>query len=276
MVYAVGVVTDGEGGSDEIGSDMLETLRELRKNKSVKAVVLRINSGGGSGLMSEQIWREVCLLKRDRPVIVSMGDYAASGGYYMACAADCIVAEPMTITGSIGVFGMLPNVGRALSDKLGIHVEAINTNASSDWLDGMRPMTVSEYEIMQHSVDRFYDTFVRRVADGRHLNVKYVDRIAQGRVWTGRDALGKGLVDTLGGLDLAVRIAADQAKLSKYSVWEQPVIESFFTRMVTSFSGARAERKMVPAFFAPYYDVEKALRGRNGVQAMLPYRIAIQ
>ena len=278
VVYASGTITDGEGGPEEIGSDMLETLRKLRKEKSVKAVVLRINSPGGSGLMSEQIWREVTLLKRDRPVIVSMGDYAASGGYYIACAADRIVAEPMTVTGSIGVFGILPNIGKTLSDKLGVRVETVRTNTSSDWMSGMRSMTAGEYEIMQQSVDRFYDTFVRRVADGRRLGVKYVDQIAQGRVWTGRDALGKGLVDTLGGLDLAIRIAAEQAKLSKYTVWERPVMESFFTRMLSSLSGARAARveQAVPALFAPYVEAEKALRGRSGVQAMLPYRITIQ
>ena len=278
VVYAVGNVTDGEGGSEEIGSDMLETLRKLRKEKSVKAVVLRINSPGGSGLMSEQIWREVTLLKRDRPVIVSMGDYAASGGYYIACAADCIVAEPMTVTGSIGVFGMIPNIGKTLSDKLGVRVETVSTNQSSDWMSGMRSMTAGEYEIMQQSVDRFYDTCVRRVADGRKLGVRYVDQIAQGRVWTGRDALGKGLVDTLGGLDLAIRMAADQAKLSKYAVWERPVMESFFTRIFSSLSGARAGRaeQAVPALFAPYVEAERALRGRSGVQAMLPYQVTIQ
>jgi protease-4 len=171
---------------------------------------------------------------------------------------------------------MVPNVGRALSDKLGIQVETINTSASSDWLGGMRPMTVSEYDIMQQSVDRFYDTFVRRVADGRHLGVKYVDRLAQGRVWTGRDAYGKGLVDTLGGLDLAVRMAADQAKLSKYTVMERPHMESLITRMLSSLSGAKAAKQPVTALLSPYYEVEKVLRGHAGVQAMLPYRIMIQ
>ena len=273
-------MVDGEGGQDEIGSDMLETLRKLRDEKSVKAVVLRINSGGGSGLMSEQIWREVTLLKRDRPVIVSMGDYAASGGYYIACAADRIVAEPTTITGSIGVFWMVPSLGRTLSRKLGVDVETVNTNSSSDWLNGLRTMTESEYDIVQQSVDRFYDTFVRRVADGRRLGVRYVDGIAQGRVWTGEQALGKGLVDTLGGLDLAIRIAAEQAKLSKYAIMERPVMENFFSRMLTAMSGARAvrnsSRNALPAAFAPYLELERTLRGRSGVQAMLPYQITIR
>ena len=280
VVYATGTVVDGEGGTDEIGSDMLETLRKLREEKSVKAVVLRINSGGGSGLMSEQIWREVTLLKRDRPVIVSMGDYAASGGYYIACAADRIVAEPTTITGSIGVFWMVPSLGRTLSRKLGVDVETVNTNSSSDWLNGLRTMTESEYDIVQQSVDRFYDTFVRRVADGRRLGVRYVDGIAQGRVWTGEQALGKGLVDTLGGLDLAIRIAAEQAKLSKYAILERPVMENFFSRMLTAMSGARAvrnsSRNALPAAFAPYLELERTLRGRSGVQAMLPYQITIR
>lgn len=279
VVYATGTVVDGEGGKDEIGSDMLETLRKLREDKAVKAVVLRINSGGGSGVMSERIWREVSLLKRDRPVVVSMGDYAASGGYYMACAADCIVAEPTTITGSIGVFWMVPSLGRTLSRKLGVDVETVNTNSSSDWMGGLRTMTEFEYDIVQQSVDRFYDTFVRRVADGRRLGVRYVDEIAQGRVWTGEQALGKGLVDTLGGLDAAIRIAADQAKLSKYSVIERPVMDSFFSRMMTAMSGARAvrnSRNALPAAFAPYCELERTLRGRSGVQAMLPYQITIR
>ena len=279
VVYAVGTVTDEEGGPDEIGENILNTLRKLRKDKSVRAVVLRINSGGGSGLMSERIWREVTLLKRDRPVVVSMGDYAASGGYYIACAADRIVAEPMTVTGSIGVFGMIPNLGKTLSDKLGIQAETVNTSRSSDWMGGMRSMTGAEYDIMQQSVDRFYDTFVRRVADGRHLGVKYVDEIAQGRVWTGRDALAKGLVDTLGSLDLAVRIAAEQAKLSKYSVLERPVMESFFSRMLSTMFGARSVRTgrpALPAAFAPYCELERKLRGHSGVQAMLPYQITIR
>ena len=280
VVYAVGTITDGEGGTEEIGENILETLGKLRKDKSVKAVVLRVNSGGGSGLMSERIWREVTLLKQERPVIVSMGDYAASGGYYIACAADCIVSEPMTITGSIGVFGMMPNLGRTLSEKMGIRVETVNTNQSSDWMNGMRSMTGFEYDIMQQSVDRFYDTFVRRVADGRRLGVKYVDQIAQGRVWTGRDALGKGLVDTLGGLDLAIRMAAEQAKLSKYTVWERPYMEPFFSRMLSTLSGTRIgfrrQGVSVPAVFAPYYALEKTLREQSGVQAMLPYQITIQ
>ena len=230
--------------------------------------------------MSERIWREVTLLKQERPVIVSMGDYAASGGYYIACAADCIVSEPMTITGSIGVFGMMPNLGRTLSEKMGIRVETVNTNQSSDWMNGMRSMTGFEYDIMQQSVDRFYDTFVRRVADGRRLGVKYVDQIAQGRVWTGRDALGKGLVDTLGGLDLAIRMAAEQAILSKSTVWERPYMEPFFSRMLSTLSGTRIgfrrQGVSVPAVFAPYYALEKTLREQSGVQAMLPYQIAIQ
>ncbi|MBR4492650.1 MAG: S49 family peptidase, partial [Bacteroidales bacterium] len=145
---------------------------------------------------------------------------------------------------------------------------------------GLRTMTESEYDIVQQSVDRFYDTFVRRVADGRRLGVRYVDGIAQGRVWTGEQALGKGLVDTLGGLDLAIRIAAEQAKLSKYAIMERPVMENFFSRMLTAMSGARAvrnsSRNALPAAFAPYLELERTLRGRSGVQAMLPYQITIR
>ncbi|MBO7464843.1 MAG: S49 family peptidase, partial [Bacteroidales bacterium] len=181
--------------------------------------------------------------------------------------------------GSIGVFWMVPSLGRTLSRKLGVDVETVNTNSSSDWMGGLRTMTEFEYDLVQQSVDRFYDTFVRRVADGRRLGVRYVDEIAQGRVWTGEQALGKGLVDTLGGLDVAIRIAADQAKLSKYSVIERPVMDSFFSRMMTAMSGARAvrnSRNALPAAFAPYCELERTLRGRSGVQAMLPYQITIR
>lgn len=280
VVYAVGNIVDGEASSDGIGEEFLETLRKVRRDKSVKAVVLRVNSGGGSALMSERIWREICLLKKDRPVVVSMGDVAASGGYYIACAADCIVAEATTITGSIGVFGMFANVGKTLSQKLGVCAESVNTNQSSDWISSLRPMTMSEYEVMQQSVDRVYDTFVRRVADGRHLGVQYVDRIAQGRVWTGKDAVSRGLVDTLGGLDVAVSIAASQAKLAKYSIMERPVMESMFERIMSSLSKEvrmkSALSQSVPEILQPYYAMEKGLRESRGIQARLPYIISIQ
>ena len=280
VVYAVGNIVDGKASSDEIGEEFLETLRKVRRNKSVKAVVLRVNSGGGSAMMSERIWREICLLKKDRPVVVSMGDVAASGGYYIACAADCIVAEPTTLTGSIGVFGMIPNMEKTLSQKLGVHAETVGTNQSSDWISGLRPMTDFECEVLQQSVDRVYDTFVCRVADGRHLGVKYVDKIAQGRVWTGKAAVSRGLVDTLGGLDVAVRIAAAQAQLAKYSVMERPVMESFFERLMSSFdTGVRMKAGLsqaVPGIVEPYYAMEKAIRESRSVQARLPYILCIQ
>lgn len=284
VVYAVGTITDGEGSSDEIGENIIETLRGIRKNKSVKALVLRVNSGGGSALMSDRIWNEVNYLKKSMPVVVSMGDYAASGGYYISCAADCIVAEATTITGSIGVFGMIPNLGKTLSRKLGVHVESVNTNASSDFLSGYRSMSAVEYDVMQQSVDRIYDTFVHRVAVGRHLNTKYVDDIAQGRVWTGKDALVKGLVDTLGGLDLAVSIAAKEAKLAKYSVWERPLLETFFQRLMSSVSsvgvrlhwGKTNKLLSAPSLVTPYVEMEKSLRENPGIQARLPYIISIQ
>lgn len=284
VVYAVGTITDGEGASDEIGENIIEALQKIRRNKAVKAVVLRVNSPGGSALMSDRIWNEVNKLKKDIPVVVSMGDYAASGGYYISCAADCIVAEPTTVTGSIGVFGMIPNLGKTLSHKLGVHVETVNTNASSDFMTGFRGMNATEYDVLQQSVDRIYDTFVHRVAVGRHLNAKYVDGIAQGRVWTGQDALTKGLVDTLGGLDLAIRIAADQAKLAKYSVIERPVMETFFERLMTSVSsvgmrlhiGKVRESRTPQSVVTPYVELEKSLRENQGVQARLPYIISIQ
>ena len=284
VVYAVGTITDGDGSSEEIGENIIETLQKIRRNKAVKAVVLRVNSPGGSALMSDRIWNEVNRLKKDIPVVVSMGDYAASGGYYISCAADCIVAEATTVTGSIGVFGMVPNLGKTLSHKLGVHVETVNTNRSSDFMSGLRSMSESEYDVLQQSVDRIYDTFVHRVSVGRHLNAKYVDGIAQGRVWTGKDAVTNGLADTLGGLDLAIRIAADQAKLAKYSVIERPVMETFIERLMTTMSSVSArlhagklkESRVPQSITAPYVELEKSLRENQGVQARLPYIISIR
>ncbi len=280
IVYAVGSIVDGEGGPDEIGRNIAEELKKLRENKSVKAVVLRVNSGGGSALMSDRIWREVTLLKACKPVVVSMGDYAASGGYYISCAADCIVAEPMALTGSIGVFGMLPNLEKTLSKKLGIKVETVKTNTYSDLMgNGLRPLSTYESNVLQQGVERVYDTFVKRVADGRHLSVERVDEIAQGRVWTGRDALGIGLVDTLGGLDLAVRIAAGRAKLSNYAILETPAPQNFLDVFTTTLMQSRMSRQQAslegtPLY--PYYEAAEAMAKCKGIQTRLPYWVSMQ
>ena len=279
VVYANGNIVEDKGSSDEIGENLVDCLHRLRENKSVKAVVLRINSGGGSALMSDRIWRETVLLKEVKPVVVSMGDMAASGGYYIACAADFIVAEPTTITGSIGVFGIQPNVGRTLSDKLGLHVETVKTNPYADMGSMVRPMSVYERNVMQQSVDRVYDTFVKRVADGRHIGWKYVANIAQGRVWSGKEALGIGLVDTLGGMETAVAYAVKKAELANYSIIERPLVDSFFSSLSASFAQTRQERLLRSAkgsLFHPYFKLAKMLERMQGVQAMLPFQLEME
>jgi protease-4 len=223
VIYAVGNIVDGKGeGINQIGTSTAEELAKARKNKNVKAIVFRVNSGGGSALASDLIWREVVLAQKEKPVVVSMGDYAASGGYYISCAADYIVAQSATITGSIGVFGVVPNMQKMLEKKMGITVDRVNTNASSDFFSALRPLSNYEIVQLQKMVNETYSIFTQRVADGRKLRLSFVDSIGQGRVWSGADALDLGLVDTLGGLDVAIAKAARLAKIEKYSTVEYP------------------------------------------------------
>lgn len=279
VLYANGNIVEEKGSSEKIGENIVKELRKLRERKDVKAVVMRVNSGGGSALMSDRIWRELVLLKEMKPVVVSMGDYAASGGYYISCAADYIVADPTTITGSIGVFGIIPNLGKTLSNKLGINVETVKTHPYSDISTVTRPMTVYEYNVMQNSVDRVYDTFVKRVADGRNLKVSYVDKIAQGRVWSGKDALGIGLVDTLGGLDVAVAYAAKKAGLANYSIVEYPKIDKFMDTFASSLMQSRQqklENQWKGTALYPYFRLASSLKELEGVQAILPYQLQFE
>ena len=279
IVYANGIIAEGKGSSEKIGDNFVDELRKLREKKDIKAVVLRVNSGGGNALLSDRIWREVKLMKEVKPIVVSMGDYAASGGYYISCAADYIVAEPTTITGSIGVFGIIPNFSRILSNKLGINVETVKTNPYSDMSSTVRPMTVYERNVMQHSTDIIYDTFVKRVADGRNLTLEYVDQIAQGRVWTGKDALGIGLVDTLGGLEVAVAYAVKKAGLAHYSVVERPVMENFISSFTTSMRQTRQQRMLEQwrgTAIYPFIKLSRTLEEARGVQALLPYQLEFE
>lgn len=223
VIYAVGEIVSGEGTEDNIGSDRIaKTIREARTDESIKAIVLRVNSPGGSALASDVIWREVTLAKKAKPVIVSMGDVAASGGYYISCAADKIYAQPNTITGSIGVFGLIPNAQKALSEKLGITIDTANTNKHSDMGSILRKATPEEYDYIQKSVEHVYDVFTARVAEGRGMPQAEVDSIGQGRVWAGTDALKIKLVDELGGLQDAIAFAAKKAKLSSYRLIDLP------------------------------------------------------
>ncbi len=213
VYYAFGGIDDTTSPEEGIDSKkVIKDLRKLREDETIKAVVLRVNSPGGSAYGSEQIWREVVLLKEKKPVIVSMGDYAASGGYYISCAADCIVADPTTLTGSIGIFGMFPNLEGLLTDKLGLHFDMVKTNPFADMGDLTRAFNDAEKAAMQNYINNGYKLFVQRCADGRGMSVEAIEKIAEGRVWTGAAAKELGLVDELGGLDKALEIAAEKAE----------------------------------------------------------------
>src|SRR5690606_14207863 len=279
VVYAVGDIVSGEGGDGMIGSERISReLRKVRRDDKVKAVVFRINSPGGSALASDVIWREVDLLRQEKPVIVSMGDVAASGGYYIAAAADSIFAQPNTITGSIGVFGVIPNMQGLMNDKLGITFDEVKTGKYADFLSNVvRPLTADERAILQMEVNRIYDTFVQRVADGRHLSVAAVDSIGQGRVWSGTQALANGLVDRLGGLDDAIAAAARKAGLEDYRVVTYPAVKNPLQSLLggsTDRISAWFAKRELGEQFAYYQQLKNTLRQR-GIQARLPYGLEI-
>lgn len=231
VLYAYGNIVDGQGNSDEIGGDRISReLRKLREDKDIKAIVLRVNSGGGSALASDIIWREVELTKKVKPITVSMGDYAASGGYYIAAAADSIFAEKTTLTGSIGVFGLIPNFKDLMNNKIGVRFEDVKTGKFASLMaNPTKPLTEEEKSIIQVSVNNTYQTFMKRVADGRKISIAEVDSIGQGRVWTGQQALELGLVDAIGNVDRAIHAAANKAKIKDYEVLEFPKKEDAFT-----------------------------------------------
>ena len=225
VYYASGEITDYPSSATSedgiVGSKVIRDLRKLKDNDDVKAVVLRVNSPGGSAFASEQIWHAVKELKTKKPVIVSMGDYAASGGYYISCVADTIVAEPTTLTGSIGIFGMIPNV-KGLTDKIGLSYDVVKTNKYADFGNIMRPFNEDEKSLLQMMITEGYDTFVTRCAEGRHMTKEAIEKIAEGRVWTGETAKELGLVDELGGIDKALDIAVAKAGIEGYTVVSYP------------------------------------------------------
>lgn len=238
VIYAEGEIGGGEGDDNSIGSDgMAATIREARLDDKIKAIVLRVNSPGGSALASDVIWREVMLAKKAKPFIVSMGSVAASGGYYISCAADTIVAQPNTITGSIGVFGLMFNAQNMLKNKLGITVDTYKTSAYTDLGTVTRALTTNERAIIQQSVDQVYNTFTSRVAEGRKIRQNMVDSIGQGRVWSGIDAKRLGLVDVLGGLDDAIAIAAKKANLVNYRIKALPEQKDAMQEIMDGLSG---------------------------------------
>ncbi len=278
VIYASGSIEGGEGDDQTIGSDRIsKAIRKARLDENVKAIVLRVNSPGGSALASDVIWREVVLAKAAKPVVASMGDVAASGGYYISCAADTIVAQPNTITGSIGVFGLLMNLKNLMNNKLGITVDTVKTNHYADLGSAFRPLTQAERDIIQNSVNEIYGSFIGKVAEGRGMKVADVDSIGQGRVWSGFDAKGLGLVDVLGGMEDAIEIAAKMAKLDNYRVAEYPEQKEPFKAFMEELSG-EGEDVMLKKSLGENYRFYKTLddmRRMEGIQARMPFDIYI-
>ncbi len=281
LIYAQGNIIDGGGDQGQIASaDYIKLIRKARLDKTIKAIVFRVNSGGGSALASETIWRELSLAKADKPVVVSFGDVAASGGYYISCGADSIFASPTTITGSIGVFGIIPNMEGFFKNKLGVTFDGVKTAPYADLGAIYRPMNENEKKFVQQSIDEIYLSFKQRVADGRKKSVGDVDSIAQGRVWSGSRAIGIGLIDKFGGLQDAVDCAARMAKLSDYRLREYPEVQSIFDRL---FGGAKdntlktemIRKELGEDQFKIYNEMMRIKEMTNSVQTRLPFEFFI-
>lgn len=279
VYYAYGEIDNGSSYDEGINSEKVaKDLRDLRKDKNVKAVVLRVNSPGGSAYGSEQIWREVTLLKAEKPVVVSMGDYAASGGYYISCAANKIVAEPTTLTGSIGIFGMMPDASELLTNKLGLHFDGVKTHKMADMGSMSRPFNAEESALMQQMVNQGYALFTKRCAEGRNIPLEELCKIAEGRVWTGSMAKELKLVDELGGVDTAIQLAAELGKVKDYKLKSYPTKQDFLTELLNT----RADRyihSQLQETFGEYYQGFEWLRHveqSDRLQARLPFNMRIQ
>lgn len=279
VIYAQGEIKFGSGDENVIGQELIiKSLKKARNSKQVKAIVFRVNSPGGSALASDLIWRELEITKKEKPLVVSMGNMAASGGYYISCNADKIIAEPTTITGSIGVFGMLPNMS-GLSEKLGIHVSQIGTNKQSVGYSPYKPISEEYYDVTKEGVERVYSTFVNRVAEGRNMTFEEVDEIAQGRVWTGKEAVSNGLVDELGSLEDAIASAAELAEVGSYRVRNYPDYETDFKDFFKSpFSNETRNILKEELGFENYkiYESLKQISSFKGIQTRLPFVIEIK
>lgn len=282
VIYAQGEIAGGEGDVNVIGEGSIKrSLQEARENDDVKAIVLRVNSPGGSALTSELIWREIEITKKTKPVVVSMGNYAASGGYYIAANADRIFAEPNTITGSIGVFGMLPNMNQ-LGKNIGINAEQVKTHENASGYSIFEPIDENFKGFVLESIEKTYATFLKRVADGRKMKTEEVDAIAQGRVWTGVDAQKLGLVDEIGGLDDAIKYAAKLGKTDSYRTENFPEYEKSFEDLLANFTGMamfKTKEQLLKEQLGEegfqMLEQIKRVKSRKGIQAMMPYEIEI-
>jgi protease-4 len=279
IIYASGEITGGDGDDNTIGSENISAaIRKARLDSKVKAIVLRVNSPGGSSLASDVIWREVMLAKNAKPIIVSMGDLAASGGYYISCAADSIFAEPNTITGSIGIFAILPNMQKLFNDKLGITFDGVTTGKYADLGDISRPLTPEERAILQNQVNHGYDDFTKAVAAGRHKTQAYINSIGQGRVWTGEQAIKIGLVDRLGNINDAIASASKMAKLKEYKIVEYPEQKSKLDKLGSDFNiqmKTRALQSELGDNYRYYEEIKGVTEMMRTPQTRLPYDIVV-
>jgi protease-4 len=278
LLYAVGNIVSGNGSSDIQDKFMVNEIEKLRKDDNIKAVVFRVNSGGGSAYASEQIWKAITDLKKEKPVVVSMGDLAASGGYYISCNASKIVAQPTTITGSIGIFGLFPNM-QGTMNKLGLNFDVAKTHKYGDFGNLSRPMNKDEKAMLQSYIDKGYDTFLSRCAEGRNIPKDTLAKYAEGRIWTGNQAKTIGLVDELGGIEKAIKIAADLANLDDdYVVYEYPRKRSLFEELFYRNKNDLA-LKTLKKNLGDSYDIFmtiKNLKEEDFIQARLPYVLNIQ
>ena len=282
VYYASGEITDYPSSATSedgiVGSKVIRDLRKLKDNDDVKAVVLRVNSPGGSAFASEQIWYAVKELKTKKPVIVSMGDYAASGGYYISCGADTIVAEPTTLTGSIGIFGMVPNV-KELTDKIGLSYDVVKTNKYADFGNIMRPFSEGEKALLQMMVAEGYDTFITRCAEGRHTTKEAIEKIAEGRVWTGEAAKELGLVDELGGIDKALEIAVAKAGVGGYTIVSYPEKKDVLSSLLDTKPTNYVESQLLKSKLGEYYrqfGLLTNLKEQSMIQARVPFELNIK
>ena len=283
VIYASGQIFDGKGNEEQAiySENLSKTIRKAREDENVKAVVLRVNSPGGSALASAVIGRELDLTKEVKPVVVSMGNYAASGGYWISANADYIFADPTTLTGSIGVFGTFPNMQGFLNDKVGLTFDVAKTNKNADFGSVTQPLTEFQYGKLQEMVVKTYDDFTKRVANSRGLTQTYVDSIGQGRVWAGADAIGIGLVDKLGDMEDAIAYAAEKANLANdFKVTEWPKQKDFFTRIMESMNGSNdkldAALKQKLGVYYNYYQGLENLQKNTGIQARMPFDMVIE
>lgn len=279
VIYANGDINGGEGNNETIGSEKISrTIRKARTDSNIKAIVLRVNSPGGSALASDVIWREIVLAKKVKPVMASLGDVAASGGYYVACAADSIFVQPNTITGSIGVYGVIPNFQNLLNDKLGITFDGVKTGTYADIMSVNRPMSPGEKLIMQNNVNHVYDSFISHVSEGRHKSKAYVDSIGGGRVWVGTDAVKIGLADRTGSFRDAIKAAAKKAGIADYDIVSYPEMLSPLKTLIqdgTDKIKTRYAKEELGENYSIYEQLRSAI-SKSGIQTRMPFQIIVQ